>query len=108
MLFLIISYPLQVSVTQENFEVSFSSYPFSPFHNILLCSQDPLKMSSSPTFRIIKKVAPDTLPATENTALKLLLASLGQYSGYLSEGNEVTSDFYNPTLLRTIEPVSAL
>lgn len=29
-LFVIISYPLQIFVTQEHYEVLFSSYPFSP------------------------------------------------------------------------------
>lgn len=54
--------------TQENSEVSFSSYPFSPFHDIPLCSQDPLKKLCSLLIGTMKKVALDTVPATENTA----------------------------------------
>lgn len=72
MSFLIISYPLQILVTQENFEVSFYSYTLSLFCDTSLHSQDPLKMLCSVLIGTVKKTALFlVVPATENTTQTL-------------------------------------
>lgn len=75
-LFLITSYPLQTFVTQENCEVPFSSYTFSPFHDTPLCSL---------LIGTMKKVALDTVPATENTA-QTVTGFTGMLPGLLVRG----------------------
>lgn len=68
MFFLIISYPLQVLVTQENCEVSFYSYTLSLFCDTSLSSQDPLEMLCSVLIGTVKNAALFlVVPATENT-----------------------------------------